>query len=109
MLVPRLKSKIHIVRVTDANVNYEGSIILCPRIMRAAGLYEWDAVFVNNVETGKHWETYVISGKHRDVCLNGAAAKHFNIGDRVHILQYHYTSDVEMPKLVYCNDKNEVV
>jgi aspartate 1-decarboxylase len=88
-----LYSKISSVIVTGAKRDYEGTITLCPDLMRRAGLKHFDMVHVNCKNTGKHWETYVIPGKRNECCLNGAAANHFNIGDDVHILCYYLTDD----------------
>ncbi len=76
------------VTVSDANINYEGSITIGKDLMALVNFSEYDMVHVNSIDTGKHWETYVIPGEDGEVCLNGAAANHFNIGERVHILLY---------------------
>ena len=96
MLVPKLKSKIHSAIVTDANKDYEGSITICADLMRKAEINEFDMVHVNCKDTGVHWETYAIAGEKDEICLNGAAAHHFNIGDDVHILTYCYVENREL-------------
>ena len=100
MYVQKLIAKLT-VGVTDANVNYVGSITIGRDLMALVGFKEYDMVHVNCLDTGKHWETYVIPGDDGSVCLNGAAANHFNIGDRVHIILYGMTEiAVTKPKIV---------
>jgi len=100
MLVQRLIAKLT-VAVTDANIDYDGSIAIGRDLMALVGFKEYDMVHVNCLDTGKHWETYVIPGDDGEVCLNGAAANHFNIGDKVHILLYGITDRVNVyPKIV---------
>ena len=109
MYIQRLKCKIHNVRVTDANREYEGSITIDRGLMLAARIGHYDLVHINCIDTGKHWETYAIPGGDGEICLNGAAANHFDIGDRVHILCYsiYEHGEYHEPKIVNCNDKNE--
>ena len=100
MLVQRLIAKLT-VKVTDANREYDGSITIDRKMMALVDFKEYDMVHVNCLDTGKHWETYVIPGDDGEVCLNGAAANHFNIGDRVHILLYGITDrEIVYPKIV---------
>ena len=90
MQIEILKSKIHRVQVTEANVNYIGSITIDEDLMKAAQLLEYEKVHVLNVSNGERLETYVIKGKAGSgiICLNGAAALKANIGDIVIILSY---------------------
>ena len=83
-----LKCKIHTATVTEANVEYEGSITVCHKLMKAAGLWKNEQVDVNNATNGNRITTYVIPGEEGQICLNGAAAKLFSKGDVVHILSY---------------------
>ena len=100
MLVQKLIAKLT-VTVSDANIEYEGSITIGRDLMALVDFKEYDMVHVNCLDTGKHWETYVLSGDDGDVCLNGAAANHFNIGDRVHILLYGISDrNIVYPKIV---------
>ncbi|MDR1601618.1 MAG: aspartate 1-decarboxylase [Tannerella sp.] len=90
MYIEVLKSKIHRVTVTDANLNYVGSITIDENLMEAAGLIEYEKVHVLNNNNGERFETYVIKGA-RDsgtICLNGAAARRVQPGDIVIILSY---------------------
>ena len=90
MQIEILKSKIHRVRVTEANVNYIGSITVDENLMDAAQIVEYEKVHVVNVTNGERLITYVIKGERGSgiICLNGAAAHKANIGDIVIILSY---------------------
>ena len=90
MQIEVLKSKIHRVSVTEANVNYIGSITIDENLMDAAQLIEYEKVHVVNVTNGERLITYVIKGERNSgiICLNGAAAHKANIGDIVIILSY---------------------
>jgi len=90
MQIEILKSKIHRVAVTEANVNYIGSITIDEDLMKAAQLLEYEKVHVVNVSNGERLVTYVIKGEAGSgiICLNGAAAHKANIGDIVIILSY---------------------
>lgn len=78
-----VRSKIHRAIVTDADLDYVGSISLDPSLMHEAGILPYEFVHVNNVTNGKHWETYAIHGDPGDVVLNGPPAHHFTPGDIV--------------------------
>lgn len=90
MLIEVLKSKIHRVRVTEANLHYIGSITLDEALIEAAELVEGQKVQVLNVDNGARLETYVIKGTRGSgmVCLNGPAARQVNVGDTVIIIAY---------------------
>ena len=90
MQIEILKSKIHRVQVTEANVNYIGSITVDEDLMKAAQLLEYEKVHVVNVTNGERLVTYVIKGEAGSgiICLNGAAAHKANIGDIVIIIAY---------------------
>lgn len=85
-----LKSKIHRVRVTEANLNYVGSITIDEALMQAAGLIEGEKVQVLDIDNGERLETYVIKGTAGSgaICLNGAAARKVQVGDVVIIVSY---------------------
>ena len=90
MQIEILKSKIHRVSVTDANVNYIGSITIDEDLMNAAQLLEYEKVHVVNVTNGERLVTYVIKGEAGSgvICLNGAAAHKASIGDIIIIISY---------------------
>ncbi len=108
-----LKSKIHRARVTDANINYEGSITIDRRLMEATDILPYEQVDVVNVNNGARFTTYAIEGEKGEICLNGAAARLAVRGDVVIILSYHTISEEEArttaPRLVYVDANNNIV
>ena len=90
MTIEVLKSKIHRVTVTEANLNYIGSITIDEDLMDAANLIEYEKVHVLNNNNGERFETYVIKGKRGSgvICLNGAAARRVQPGDIIIIVSY---------------------
>ena len=90
MMIEVLKSKIHRVRVTQANLNYVGSITIDETLMEAANLIENEKVQVLNVTNGERLETYIIKGERNSgvICLNGAAAHKASEGDIVILVSY---------------------
>ncbi len=107
-----LKSKIHRARVTDANIDYEGSITIDRKLMEAADILPYEEVQVLNINNGARFTTYAIEGEQGEICLNGAAARLAVKGDIVIILSYSYVEDGEarslVPKLVYVDTKNAI-
>jgi aspartate 1-decarboxylase len=109
-----LKSKIHRAVVTEADLDYVGSITIDKKIMEAADIIENEKVTIVNNNNGARFETYVIEGEAGSgvICLNGAAARLAHRGDIVIILTYTILNDEECknhkPRLVFVNDKNEV-
>ena len=97
MQIEILKSKIHRVAVTEANVNYIGSITIDENLMDAANIIEYEKVHVVNVTNGERLVTYVIKGERNSgiICLNGAAAHKAKIGDIVIIISYAIMSAEE--------------
>ena len=110
-----LKSKIHRARVTQCNVDYEGSITIDKDLMEAADLLTYEKVDVLNINNGARFHTYVIEGERGsgEICLNGAAARLVAKDDIVIILSYHVVTDDEVatatPRLVYVNSENRIV
>ncbi len=110
-----LKSKIHRATVTDANINYEGSITIDSRLMKAADIIPYEQVHVLNVNNGARFTTYAIKGGEGsgEICLNGAAARQGVKGDLVIILTYTNVPEEELkdykPLIVHVNKKNEII
>ncbi|NMB41134.1 MAG: aspartate 1-decarboxylase [Firmicutes bacterium] len=108
------KSKIHRATVTDANLNYVGSITIDLDLMEKADLIPYERVQVVNNNNGARLETYVIAGERGkgDVCLNGAAARLVEPGDTVIIISYAQYSNEELvsfqPKVVFVDEKNNI-
>ena len=92
-----MKSKIHRATVTDANLDYVGSISLDPELMALADILEYEQVTVLDIDNGARFETYAITGGPREVCLNGAAARLVHRGDKVIVITY---ADYEAAELV---------
>ena len=85
-----MKSKIHRATVTDANLNYVGSITIDTDLMAAADLLEWEQVAIVDIDNGNRFETYAIPGEAGSgaMCLNGAAARLVHPGDRIIVISY---------------------
>ena len=111
MLLSILKSKLHRVRVTEANLNYVGSITIDEDLMDAAHLLENEKVQVLNLNNGERLETYIITGKRGSgiICLNGPAARKAMVGDEVIVISYAMMTPEEAksytPVLVYPDSK----
>ncbi|MFH1663341.1 MAG: aspartate 1-decarboxylase [archaeon] len=103
-----LKSKIHRATVTEANLNYIGSISIDSALMQKAGIEEFEKVLVCNINNGERIETYAVKAEADSgtICLNGAAARKFLAGDLVIILAFEYSDKPVKPKIVLVNEKN---
>lgn len=112
MKLNMLKSKLHRATVTDADLNYEGSISIDPALMDAARLLPFERVEIYNCNNGARFATYVIKGKPGDICLNGAAARCVHKGDLVIIASYCELSVEEAhnhePTLVLLGAENQI-
>jgi len=114
MWIQVFKSKIHRVRVTEANLNYVGSITIDEDLMDAAGLLEGEKVQIVNNNNGERLETYVIKGDRGTgtVCLNGAAARKAEVGDILIIISYAYMTPEEArtfkPTMVFPDEDNRI-
>ena len=115
MQLELLKSKIHRATVTDANLNYQGSITIARDLMDAANILPYEKVGILDVNNGERFETYVIEGPAKSgmICLNGAAARLVQPGDLVIIVAYASMTPEEAktwkPNVVHVNEKNEIV
>lgn len=107
-----LKSKIHRATVTDADLEYEGSISIDPVLIEAAGFLINERVDIYNINNGARFSTYVIPGKPGEICLNGSAARHVMKKDLVIICSYAGMTEEEgrkwEPTVVLVNEKNEI-
>ena len=114
MVLTMLKGKIHRATVTRAELNYVGSITIDKDLMDAAGILENEKVQIVDNNNGARLETYVIPGKRGSgtICLNGAAARCVQPGDKVIIIAYAQMSEEEAkehkPKVVFMNDDNTI-
>ncbi|MGM0600491.1 MAG: aspartate 1-decarboxylase [Candidatus Rifleibacteriota bacterium] len=107
-----LKSKIHRAVVTGADLNYEGSISICPELLKASRMYLSEKVDIYNVNNGQRFSTYIIEGKPGQICLNGAAARLVHKGDPVIIVSYGIIAESEIeshkPVVVLVDEKNKI-
>ncbi|OGR90020.1 MAG: aspartate 1-decarboxylase [Elusimicrobia bacterium RIFCSPLOWO2_01_FULL_59_12] len=109
------KSKIHRATVTEACLDYEGSIAVDPVLLEAADIKPFEMVQVMNINNGNRFETYAIPAKKDSgvICLNGAAARLGVAGDKVIILSTCFVTEAETkgytPKIVFVNEKNKIV
>lgn len=107
-----LKSKIHRATVTDANLNYNGSITVDPILLKLADIEEFEKVQVVNLNNGQRFDTYAIKGKPEsgEICVNGAAARLVHTGDLVIIMTYAMMDAKELaahkPRVIHVDGKN---
>lgn len=115
MLRHMLKSKVHRTRVTNANLNYMGSITIDPVLLDAADIREFERVTVVDVDNGARFETYVILGEpgKGECCVNGGAARLVHSGDTVIILTYGTYEESELenyePRIVHVDHQNRPI
>lgn len=114
MQITLLKGKLHMARVTQAELWYDGSCAIDKDLVKLAGLREFEQIEIYNVDNGERFSTYVILAEagSRTISMNGAAARKVQVGDRVIIAAYGQMSESEAegfkPKLVYLDDGNKV-
>lgn len=115
MTIEMLYSKIHRATVTDANLNYVGSITIDEELLEASSLRVGQKVEIVNVNNGERFSTYIIKGIRgsKDMCLNGAAARKVEIGDKIIVIAYGSYSQTELetykPIVVHVDEKNDIV
>ena len=115
MLQEFISTKIHRETVTDAKLNYVGSITIDETLMKEAKIKEWQKVDILNINNGERFHTYVIKGKADSgmICLNGAAARKVQPGDKVIIIAYGLYNPEEMgnykPAIVIVDDNNKII
>ncbi len=114
MTFEMLYSKIHRATVSDANLNYVGSITIDEDLMKASRLRVGQKVEIVNINNGERFATYVIEGKagSKDMCLNGAAARKVEIGDKIIVIAYACYDEKELenysPTVVIVDEKNNI-
>ena len=115
MNITLLKAKIHRAVVTQADLNYVGSVTIDTRLLEESGIMEYEKVQIVDINNGNRFETYTIAGKEGSgiICLNGAAAKCVNVGDKVIIMAYADMTPEEAkqhkPTVLFVNEENEIV
>lgn len=114
MILTMLKGKIHRATVTQAELDYVGSITIDTALMEAAGIQEYEQVQIVDVNNGRRFETYVIAGESGSglICLNGAAARMVQPGDKIIIMCYAGMTPEEAkknaPKVVFVDEANQI-
>lgn len=115
MLVNMLKGKIHRAKVVQAELDYVGSITVDEDLLDAAGIFEYEKVQIVDINNGSRFETYTIAGERGSglICLNGAAARQVQTGDKIIIMAYAVMDEKEIkanpPKVVFVDDDNKIV
>lgn len=110
-----LRAKIHLARVTEANLFYEGSISIDTELLEMVGILPYEKVWISNMNNGERFETYVIPAPRgsRQIGLNGPAAKKAMVGDRIVIFSYGLFNEDELrehkPKILIVDEKNNPV
>jgi len=114
MLLKMLKSKIHRARVTEAEVDYVGSITVDRNLLEACGILPGQCVLVSDLTDGARFETYAVAGRRNSgiICINGAAARLVDVGDLVIIMAFAYVTPEEAktlkPTIVLVDEKNRI-
>ena len=114
MRVKMLKGKIHRAKVVQAELNYVGSITIDEELLEAAGILEYEQVQIVDIDNGSRFETYTIAGERGSglICLNGAAARCVQVGDRIIIMAYCDLNNDEAkdhkPYVVFVDEENKI-
>ena len=113
MLRAILRAKIHKATVTASELEYEGSITIDAKLLKAAGILPYEQVVVSNLNNGERFVTYALSGKSGEICLNGPTARKGQKGDKVIVFSYGYVEDSKLTKpikpiLIYVDAKNKI-
>jgi aspartate 1-decarboxylase len=109
-----LKSKIHRATVTDANLNYEGSLTVDTALLEQADINELELVSIVNINNGERFETYIIKGERNSgvICLNGAAARKVQVGDKIIVMSYCSLTNEEIsahkPTIIFVDENNKI-
>ena len=115
MTITLLKSKIHRAVITQADLDYVGSITIDTALLRESGIVEYEKVQIADINNGNRFETYVIAGEEGSgiICINGAAAKCVNVGDKIIIMAYADMTTEEAkdhkPTVLFVDEKNKLV
>ncbi len=115
MLLNLLRAKIHRATITEAEVEYVGSITIDADLLDATGILPGECVLVADLTDGARFETYVLKGARGSgvICINGAAARLVDVGDKIIIMAYAYVTPEEAktlkPNIVLVDDKNKIV
>lgn len=107
-----LRSKLHRLSVTETHIDYEGSITIDKKLLKASDILVGERVQIVNINNGARFETYVIEGKSGVICLNGAAARLAEVGDKIIVIAYVSVDDKEArtmkTKIVHVDERNRI-
>jgi aspartate 1-decarboxylase len=115
MMISMLKGKIHRATVIQAELDYVGSITVDEDLLDAAGIFEYEMVYIVDINNGKRFETYTIAGKRGSglICLNGAAARCVQVNDKIIIMSYAQMTPEEAkkhrPNVLFVDECNQIV
>lgn len=115
MLLTMFKGKLHRATVTEANINYVGSVTIDSELLENSGILPGEKVQIVNIDNGERLETYTIAGDRGSgvICLNGAAARRVQVGDRVIIIAYALMEEAEArafrPKVLVLDEHNKIL
>lgn len=113
MMRPFLRAKIHRATVTDANLDYEGSITIDSSLLKRAGIKPYEQVGISNLNNGERFDTYVIPGRKGEMCLNGPTARKGQPGDKIIIFSYCWLEEDEIkgfePVILKVDEKNRPI
>lgn len=112
-MIEVLRSKIHRATATETELNYNGSISLPDKLMNCAGIYEFQKVLVVDVNNGQRFETYAIKSDNNTICINGAAARLVNKGDKIIVMSFQIIDELDIqkykPNIVFVDDENNII
>jgi aspartate 1-decarboxylase len=115
MLLTMFKGKLHRATVTQAEINYVGSVTIDSELLKKSGILPGEKVQIVNINNGERFETYTIQGEHGSgvICINGAAARLVQVGDKVIIIAYAQMEEQEAktfkPKVLVLNEQNQIL
>lgn len=115
MEITLLKAKIHRAVVTQADLDYVGSITIDSKLLRESGIMEYERVEIADIDNGNRFETYTIAGEEGSgvICLNGAAARCVNVGDKIIIMAYAQMTPEEAkthkPTVIFVDGQNQII
>ncbi len=115
MEITLLKAKIHRAVVTQADLDYVGSITVDSKLLRESGIMEYERVEIADIDNGNRFETYTIAGEEGSgvICLNGAAARCVNVGDKIIIMAYAQMTPEEAkshkPTVIFVDGQNQII
>ncbi len=115
MEVVMLKAKIHRATVTQADLNYVGSVTIDSKLLKESGIHEYEKVQIVDINNGNRFETYTIAGEENSgiICLNGAAAKCVDVNDKVIIMAYCHMDNKKAsrhkPTVLFVDENNKII